>query len=311
MRGRQVAGFPQPDSYSIPAPKMSDPPVRGVADTARWVALYRAEESERRDAHFRDPWARRLAGDRGAQIYAALPRSTRRIGWSFVARTVLFDQLIQDEVAVGVTRIINLAAGLDTRPYRLPLPSTLEWIEVDQPDLLAEKAALLADVRPACRLERLPLDLTAEKLRQEQFRRWSQPEVRTLILTEGLLVYLTEAQVTGLANDLAQQPGFRSWATDLISPRLLQMIRRDVGRQLATGGAPFQFAPEAGPDFFARLGWTPMEVHPMMTTAARLKRSPPLLRLLAKLPGVGTFHPRRPWSGVCLLKRPAPSPPAT
>jgi len=282
---------------------LSDHPVRGVADTARWVALYRAEESERRDAHFRDPWARRLAGERGAQIYGALPRSTRRIGWSFVARTVLFDQLILDEVAVGVTRIINLAAGLDTRPYRLPLPSTLQWIEVDQADLLAEKAALLADVRPACRLERIPLDLTAEELRQEQFRRWSHPDVRTLILTEGLLVYLTEAQVTSLAHDLTQQPGFLSWATDLTSPRLLQMIRRDVGRQLAAGGAPFQFAPEAGPDFFARLGWTPTEVHPLMTTAARLKRLPLFLRLLAKLPATGTFHPRRPWSAVCLLKR--------
>lgn len=278
-------------------------PFRGVIDTARWVALYRAEETERPDAHFRDPWARRLAGERGAEIYQALPRSVRRIGWSFVARTALLDQIIQSEVAGGVTLVINLAAGLDTRPYRLPLPPTLRWIEVDQPELLAEKTALLADVEPTCRLERVSLDLTAVEARQEHFRRWVQPDARALIVTEGLLVYLTEAQVTSLARDLHQQPGFRSWATDLTSPKLLQMIQGDVGRQLAAGGAPFQFAPETGPQFFARLGWGPAEVHPIMPTAARLKRLPLLLRLFASLPGAGTFHPRRPWSAVCLLRR--------
>jgi methyltransferase (TIGR00027 family) len=280
-----------------------DSSVRGVADTARWVALYRATESERRDALFRDPWARALAGERGAQIRRAMPRSARRAGWSFVARTVLFDQLIQDEVAAGVTLIVNLAAGMDTRPYRLPLPPTLRWIEVDQPELLSEKAALLADVQPRCQLERVPLDLAAEGPRREQFRRWGQLASRALIVTEGLLVYLSEAQVTALAHDLAQHTGFRSWATDLTSPGLLRMIQRDWGRALAAGGARLQFAPEAGPDFFATLGWTPAEVHPIFTTAARLKRLPLMLRLLTLLPGAGRFDPRRPWSAVCLLKR--------
>jgi methyltransferase (TIGR00027 family) len=281
-------------------------PFRGVIDTARWVALYRAEETERPDAHFRDPWARRLAGERGAEIYQALPGSVRRIGWSFVARTVLLDQIIQSEVAGGVTLVINLAAGLDTRPYRLSLPPSLRWIEVDQPELLAEKTALLADVEPTCRLERVSLDLTAPEARQELFRRWGQSDARALIVTEGLLVYLTAPQVTSLARDLHQQPGFRSWATDLTSPKLLQMIQGDVGRQLASGGAPFQFAPDTGPQFFTPLGWEPAEVHPIMLTAARLKRLPLLLRLFARLPGAGTFHPRRPWSAVCLLRRLSP-----
>lgn len=283
----------------------ADSPVRGVIDTARWVALYRAEETERPDAHFRDPWARTLAGERGARIYASLPPSTRRIGWSFVARTVLLDRVIQDEVAAGVTTVINLAAGLDTRPYRLPLPSTLRWIEVDQQELLTEKAAIMAAVQPKCRLERVALDLTDHDARVEFFRRQGQPGQRVLIVTEGLLVYLTEEQVTGLAEDL-RQPGFVSWATDLTSPRLLQMIQGDVGRKLAAGGAPFLFAPQSGPQFFASLGWSPEGIHPIMPEAARLKRLPLLLRLFASLPGARTFHPRRPWSAVCLLRRADP-----
>lgn len=51
--------------------------IRSVADTARWVAMYRALESERRDAHFPDRLARRLAGARGERIYASLPKPMR------------------------------------------------------------------------------------------------------------------------------------------------------------------------------------------------------------------------------------------
>jgi methyltransferase (TIGR00027 family) len=284
----------------------AEPPVRGVVDTARWVALYRAEETDRPDAHFRDPWARTLAGERGARIVAALPPSTRRIGWSFVARTVLLDQVIQDEVAGGVTTVVNLAAGMDTRPYRLPLPSTLRWIEVDERELLAEKAAIMAEVPPHCKVERVALDLTDQPARREFFQRIGGPGERVMVVSEGLLVYLTEAQVTTLAQDL-HQAGFVSWAIDLTSPRLLQMIQGDVGRRLAAGGAPFQFAPQDGPQFFAKLGWHPVGIHPLMPTAARLKRLPFMLRLFARLPGAGTFHPRRPWSAVCLLRNGAAS----
>lgn len=286
------------------------PSIRGIADTARWVALYRAEESERNDALFRDPWARALAGQRGAQIAKELPRSARKAGWSFVARTVLFDQIIQDAVAAGTKLVINLAAGMDTRPYRLPLPSTLRWIEVDQAEILSEKAAMLASAQPRCQLERVSQDLAVEDARKRLFQQSGSVDERALVLTEGLLPYLTEAQVTTLARDLAEA-GLRTWATDLTSPGLQRMIQRDWGRHLAAAGASLQFAPMAGPDFFAALGWLPVEVHPILPTAGRLKRLPLFLRLLTLLVGMGTFHPQRPWSAVCLLKRPTPARPAT
>jgi len=137
----------------------SSSPIRGVADTARWVALYRALETERPDAVFRDPWARRLAGQRGEDILAAVPASARKAAWAFVARTYNFDHYIQDQVRRGVTLVVNLAAGLDTRPYRLELPRTLRWVEVDQPELLAEKTAAMSGIEPVCELQRIPLDL--------------------------------------------------------------------------------------------------------------------------------------------------------
>ena len=100
----------------------SETVLRDVSDTALWVALDRAHETERRHPLFRDPYARLLAGERGEQIARVLRRG--RQSWPVVVRTAVFDELILRAIARdGVTCVLNLAAGLDTRPYRLDLPA--------------------------------------------------------------------------------------------------------------------------------------------------------------------------------------------
>jgi methyltransferase (TIGR00027 family) len=278
-------------------------PIRGVADTARWVALYRALETERPDAVFRDPWARRLAGPRGEDILAAVPASARKAAWAFVARTWLFDHFILDQVRTGTTQVVNLAAGMDTRPYRLELPGGLRWVEVDQPELLAEKAAAMSGIDPVCALERISLDLADETSRQALFRRLAGEGGRVLVVTEGLLVYLSEEQVGSLAKDLFACGNVQSWLTDLMSPALLRIVQKEWGKSLRDAGAPLQFAPETGPAFFRPFGWEAADVRGAIPTARDLNRLPLLLRILSRLPGSGAFHPRRPWSGACLLSR--------
>ena len=113
-----------------------DAALKNISDTAFWVAAYRARETARADALFRDPLARRLAGPRGAAIADGLAPDHRQ-EWAFTTRTVLFDTLIDAEVGRGVDIVVNLAAGLDTRPYRMDLPASLLWIEVDLPPLIA------------------------------------------------------------------------------------------------------------------------------------------------------------------------------
>jgi hypothetical protein len=162
--------------------------LRNISDTARWVAIYRAIESERPDALFDDPFARRLAGERGERIAETMEFANRN-AWSFVARTVVFDRFIEDSIASGADMVVNLAAGLDTRPYRMALPENLSWIEVDLPDLLAYKIAVLANEIPRCRLERVALDLANVAARRDLFNRLSQEASRVLVITEGLVVY--------------------------------------------------------------------------------------------------------------------------
>src|SRR5471030_1133269 len=174
---------------------MTDEPlIRDVSDTARWMAVYRAQETERDDAAFRDPFARALAGERGERIAAAMPMFKEH-AWSAVARTYLFDRFITKYVAQGVDLVVNLAAGLDTRPYRMDLPASLRWVEVDLPDILDYKEEILADAKPVCELERVRLDLTNEDARQGLFARLSRSAQRAAVLSEGLVVYLMSHEV--------------------------------------------------------------------------------------------------------------------
>src|SRR3989454_8670751 len=152
---------------------MSPPtnPISSVSDTARWVAMYRAMESERSDALFHDRYARRLAGPTGEQILASMPQG-RRWAWPMIVRTAVMDEIIMRLVTEqGVDTVLNLAAGLDARAYRLDLSSRLHWIDVDLEGILAYKEAALAGEQPRCRVEFAHADLTNQTARRALFQR--------------------------------------------------------------------------------------------------------------------------------------------
>jgi methyltransferase (TIGR00027 family) len=278
------------------------PLVRDISDTAFWVAYHRAVETERPDAHFRDPYARALAGERGRRIATARGFGSRN-GWAFTARTVLFDRIVDDAVRSSVDLVVNLAAGLDTRPYRMDLPAALRWIEIDLPGILDYKEGILGGATPRCQLERVRLDLSDEPARRALFSRLALGSSNALIVTEGLIIYLSREQVVSLARDLAAPPPFRRWAIDLSSPGLLKMMARQAGKAIVDAGAPFRFAPVEGPEFFLPLRWTPVRVDALLDAARTQNRLSWFMRLLAALPQGKTVNPNRPWSAVLELRR--------
>lgn len=275
--------------------------IRNISDTARWVAAYRARESERPDAVFHDPFARKLAGERGEQIVRSMPLGSDN-GWPMVTRTYVIDEMVMDQVAQGVDTVMNLAAGLDTRPYRLKLPPSLRWVEVDLPEILTYKEDILRGETPVCSLERIRLDLSDVDARCELFAQLGEKSRKALILTEGLLIYLPPEEVGKLAQDLAVPRSFNRWVLDLASPGLLRMLEKRMTANLKET-APFRFAPEEGPEFFARFGWKVADVRSLLKTAARLKRLAFFLRLIARLPETESSRRSRPWSGICLFHR--------
>lgn len=275
--------------------------IRDISDTALWVAIYRARESERDDAIFRDPFARRLAGERGEQIAGEM-QTGMRYEWPYVSRTYGFDKIVADCVGEGTDAVINLAAGLDTRPYRMDLPASLRWIEVDLPNMIEYKQSVLDGETPRCHLERVKLDLTDTEARRELFARVGSESDRVLVLSEGLIVYFSRDEVIELAGDLHAQANFTDWAIDLCTPALLKMLQKNLAA-LEKAGSPLRFGPEEGPDFFTPLGWRPAEISSSLHTAAKLRRLPFLFRLMSMLPDSQGRKPNAVWGGVIRLTR--------
>jgi len=279
---------------------VAEPLVSNVSDTARWVAAYRATESARADALFKDPLAARLAGERGRAIVAASPRKLRS-GWSIVTRTKLIDDLVLASVAAGCDRVLNLAAGMDTRPYRLALPAGLTWIEADLPAILEEKERLLAGETSVCSLVREKVDLSQAEARAAFLARAVGEARRALVITEGLLGYLDAEVVRTLAGDLYARPGIQTWILDLFSPSALAMIKGTRGHAAA---GMLNFAPPDGVAFFERLGWAARDVQSIPRAAVRLRRAPLRLLPLALFPDPDPRKPGRvPWFGVVRLER--------
>ncbi|HLW52037.1 MAG TPA: class I SAM-dependent methyltransferase [Candidatus Angelobacter sp.] len=293
--------MPAPSRDHAEVDAAGGPTIRNISDTALWVAVYRARESERSDAVFHDPLARRLAGERGEQIARSMAFSEKN-AWSYVARTWAVDQIVTHQVQSGADTVINLAAGLDTRPYRMELPPALKWIEVDLPGMIDYKGQALAGEKPRCALERVSLDLADVAARREVFADFGRKTKNALIITEGLLVYLSPEEVLQLGRDLGAQATFRDWIVEVISPGLLKMLQKNLGA-LGEAGSPLKFGPSEGPDFFTACGWKPAEVHPLLQTAARLKRLSLLMRLVAKLPASNEKQGSRPWGAVCRVTR--------
>jgi len=272
--------------------------VRNIADTALWVAYFRARESERPDALFRDPYAERLAGERGFEIANTLPEGNKH-EWAWVARTYLFDKYVTEEIAKGADLVVNLAAGLDARPYRMDLPSELQWVEVDLPSIVSYKEQILANEKPRCRFERIALDLSNVPARRRLFAELNQRAKKIVVVTEGLLIYFTSEDVSEFAKDLAAVEHFESWVIDLASPGQLKLMQRTSGTKLSEAGAAFKFGPHEGPNFFLPYGWCAADVQGLLQTAAKFGRSPKELRPVVLDPNC--IPANFPWTGVCLL----------
>jgi methyltransferase (TIGR00027 family) len=280
--------------------------IENVSDTARWVAVYRAMESERPDAHFRDPFARLLAGEKGDAIVDGM-KDGRTMAWAMIVRTQVFDEIIMREISnESVDTVLNLAAGLDARPWRLALPASLRWVDVDLPGILRYKLETMKDAKPKCVYEAVETDLTDADARRALFARIGAQSRRTLVVSEGLLIYLSEADVGALAADLHASPSFTRWVIDLASPRLLKMMAKSWGKQVAAANAPFKFAPASGTSFFREFGWKEHTYFSTMTEAERLHREMKFMwfwKLVGRLYPARMREQFRRMSGIVLMER--------
>jgi methyltransferase (TIGR00027 family) len=184
-----------------------------VGATALGVAAARAAETESANPLISDPFARVFLDAAGdgmwnwfagpdlpAEIVEAEPDLVARMGGMvdyMAARTAFFDTFFLDAAGVGVRQVVLLAAGLDSRSWRLPWPDGVTVYELDQPRVLDFKARALGTLRengaqPTCNLVNVPVDLRHDwpaALRQAGFDA-SAPSAWS---AEGLLPFLPAA----------------------------------------------------------------------------------------------------------------------
>lgn len=254
---------------------MNRSPVIGeVSDTGIWVAYCRAVENERDDALFHDRVAQKLAGERGRAIYVQLKSLSRYTQFHVVVRTVVIDRFIRQLLNLGIDTVLNLGAGLDTRPYRLKLPVNLRWIEIDYPHVVEFKNKALQGEEPSVSIERIGLDLANREERRKFFSHIGTSSRNVLVLTEGVLGYMTSQQVGELADDLHAEENFRYWIGEYNSPLAYRFIENSAHRK-GMENAPFRFMPKDWDGFFREHRWEKQEVAYLMEEAARLKRPIP------------------------------------
>ena len=239
--------------------------IENVSDTARWVAVYRAMETARPDAIFRDPYAGRLAGDRGVQIVDEMKQG-RSMAWAMIVRTAVMDEMILDRINNhGVDTVLNLAAGLDTRAWRLPLKHDLHWVDVDLPAMTEYKATRMRGETPVCRYEAIAADLTDAAIRDALFSQMERSARKMLVITEGLLIYLPpEAQDRLLDNITALSAAGSRLATEHMSKttltgdwadKLTERARR-MGSTIDLAGLFYSGERNTARDYLGRHGWT-------------------------------------------------------
>jgi methyltransferase (TIGR00027 family) len=199
-----------------------------------------------------------------------------QFAWSVVIRTCVIASYVEAAVADGFDAVLNLGAGLDTRPYRLALPASFRWIEVDYPKLIAFKEERLSGETPTCALERVTLDLAVDDQRRQLLRDIGAQARKVLVLTEGVIPYLATEEVAALASDLRAHPAFRAWLVDYESPFLKKMMarRRDVKRRLER--APRRFMPPDWEGFFREQGWRVAQMRHLTPEGEQRGRPPPL-----------------------------------
>jgi len=201
---------------------MNDGEITHVSDTALMVAACRAHETELEDAFVRDPFAARLAGERGAAILRALPHANVvRLG--LAVRTRFVDELLLEALrGYPITTVLSIGCGLDTRPWRLDLPSPLRWIEIDFREVLDYKDRLMFGETPRCRRERLTADLNDPAQRSALYA--AAGSAPALMITEGLLLYLPAATVEALAAEAPSHSGVSHWISDITTSAFSKVL---------------------------------------------------------------------------------------
>ncbi len=223
--------------------------------TACWTAAVRARESRREDRLFQDPWAEALAGEKGASWIA---QRTEDGTITMALRTRYFDDFLEQVLSDQIRQVVLLAAGFDTRAFRLKWPAGACVFEMDQPFVMDYKETVLQSLGATALCERRVIrrDLTGswkETLVETGF----DPAQPSCFLLEGFLFYLPNDTATEIIDSitLLSVPGARLGFDVINSAMLTSPYTRSWVEMQARSGAPWIGTMDDPESFLSSRGW--------------------------------------------------------
>ena len=227
-----------------------------LGNTARWAAAVRAMESQHETPLFINPWAADLAGPQG--MHWVQQRSPDKV-IAMVLRTRFYDDfLLKITQQEQIQQVVLLAAGLDTRAFRLNWPDNTRFFELDQAAVLDHKEQVLsaAGITPTCHRSVIRVDLTTD---------WEKPLcaagydmiLPTVWLLEGFLFYLPNPVIVQLLDQVTALAKAGSWlGFDIVNGLVLTSpwTKPWVDMQ-AEAGAPWLGTMDDPLGFLEARGW--------------------------------------------------------
>ncbi|CAJ1362290.1 unnamed protein product [Effrenium voratum] len=226
-----------------------------VGRTAFMVAAERALETQRMEALFRDPFAKDLSGEDGLDMSHRLGEAAAQFGfdgwpefhkvWT-VVRTKFIDDIMID---AKQQQLVNLGAGVDTRPYRLEAYQKFKAsYEVDTMEVNAVKSAFFArsGATSFCPVANVCADFRRKgMLTQSLEEAGFEKKVASVFLIEGVLDFL-ESAAEAFLQEMSQ----------LAAPGSLAVINYAIGPQ-----RPGTFTAEQLQKLMADSGWGDFKIY--------------------------------------------------
>ncbi|RJQ79377.1 SAM-dependent methyltransferase [Pseudonocardiaceae bacterium YIM PH 21723] len=243
-------------------------PTTGVAMTALGVAVIRARENEQPDALYKDPYAQLFVDAAHQQVSGTdegrgwWDRLQQAADMFYPDRTLgvrVGDDRMLRGVESGLRQIVLLGAGLDTRAYRMPLPTDTRFFEVDLPELFAFKEPVLEGIEPVCFRRPVITDLREDWSAELQHQGFD-PAQPTLWCEEGALPYLPSEDAWRVVERLTElsAPGSRygisRFPIDPTAPRYRALAQLTHGTDTPATG--FKGLGDDAEERLNQLGWT-------------------------------------------------------
>jgi methyltransferase (TIGR00027 family) len=229
----------------------------GMADSIKPMAFYccgiRTEDARS---------ARPLYGD----IYAEDFMTSQ--GWAILSRfhghgddrtksvNVVRSRIFQDEIARRLKadkdlQIVNIGAGFDSRPFRL---AGGRWLDIDEPALIAHKNACVPPETCANPLRRIPVDFAKGEL--PAALRQCDPGANTLVVIEGVLMYLDKARVNELIQQLQEAFPVHTLMCELLDRTFVKRyMNKSTREQTVALGSPFKLLEDRPEQLFLGFGY--------------------------------------------------------